>query len=52
LAATVEAWGSPVSVLDTEVWDVGYDTMRRLGFIDGSVPVEEMYDTLMRNQAS
>jgi NitT/TauT family transport system substrate-binding protein len=52
LAATVEAWGSPVSVLDTEVWDVGYDTMRRLGFIDGSVPVEEMYDTLARNQTN
>jgi NitT/TauT family transport system substrate-binding protein len=52
LAATVEAWGSPVSVLDTEVWDVGYDTMRRLGFIDGSVPVEEMYDTLARSQTN
>jgi NitT/TauT family transport system substrate-binding protein len=45
LEATVEAWDPPVSpAVRTEVWATGYDTMQRLGFIDGSVPVEEMYD--------
>jgi NitT/TauT family transport system substrate-binding protein len=45
LEATIEAWVPPVTgeiVLD--VWEPGYDTMQRLGFIDGSVPVEEMYE--------
>ena len=44
LEATVEAWGGPVAAVRTDVWAAGYETMRRLGFIDGSVPVEEMYD--------
>jgi NitT/TauT family transport system substrate-binding protein len=44
LEATVQAWGSPPSgAVDTEVWATGYDTMKRLGFIDGSVPVVDMY---------
>ena len=44
LEATVEVWGTPVSgAIDTDVWESGYQTMQRLGFIDGSVPVEEMY---------
>jgi putative riboflavin transport system substrate-binding protein len=45
LQATVEAWGSPIDgSIDTDVWQAGYQTMRRLGFIDGSVAPEEMYD--------
>jgi hypothetical protein len=49
LSATVDAWGPRVSgAVNAEVWANGYQTMRRLGFIDGSVPVEEMYDTRIR----
>jgi NitT/TauT family transport system substrate-binding protein len=45
LAATVEAWDPPIDgAVSPEVWATGYETMQRLGFIDGSVPVEEMYD--------
>jgi NitT/TauT family transport system substrate-binding protein len=45
LEATVEAWGPPVDgTIPADVWAAGYETMRKLGFIDGSVPVEEMYD--------
>ena len=45
LEATIGAWGSPIDgVIDTDVWQAGFQTMRRLGFIDGSVPPEEMYD--------
>ena len=45
LAATVEAWGPSITgAVVRDVWSSGYETMRRLGFIDGSVPVEEMYD--------
>jgi NitT/TauT family transport system substrate-binding protein len=45
LAATVEAWDPPIDgTIPTDVWDTGYETMVRLGFIDGSVPVEEMYE--------
>jgi putative riboflavin transport system substrate-binding protein len=44
LQATIDAWGSPLTgAIDVEAWASGYDTMQRLGFIDGSVPVEEMY---------
>jgi NitT/TauT family transport system substrate-binding protein len=53
LAATVEAWGSPLSgAVDTDAWQTGYQTMKRLGLIDGSVPVEEMYDTRVRPQGA
>jgi len=41
LEATVELWSLDGSV-DEEVWASGYATMRSLGFIDGSVPFEEM----------
>lgn len=41
LEATVELWSQDGAV-DTSVWTSGYETMRRLGFIDGSVPVDEM----------
>ena len=45
LAATVEAWGPSITgAIVPDVWNSGYETMRRLGFIDGSVPVEDMYD--------
>lgn len=46
LTATVELWSVPgggVSpLIDTERWRVAYGTMKRLGFIDGSVPLDEM----------
>jgi len=46
LEATVPLWtlaGGGVSpLLDAELWQSGYDTMQRLGFIDGSVPLDEM----------
>jgi NitT/TauT family transport system substrate-binding protein len=41
LEATVALW-SPDGRIDATVWTSGYETMRRLGFIDGSVPVDEM----------
>jgi NitT/TauT family transport system substrate-binding protein len=45
LEATVEAWGPPVDgTIPSDVWQRGYDTMLRLGLIEGSVPVEEMYE--------
>lgn len=41
LTATVELWtNSPPP--DPVIWAEGYATMRELGLIDGSVPVEEM----------
>jgi NitT/TauT family transport system substrate-binding protein len=43
LKATVELW-SQDGTIDSAVWTSGYETMRRLGFIDGSVPVDEMID--------
>ena len=47
LVATVEAWrGSSSEVsraIDEEIWASGYDTLLRPGFIDGSVPVRDMY---------
>jgi NitT/TauT family transport system substrate-binding protein len=43
LEATVEVWTISAAVR-TEVWAAGYETMQRMGFIDGSVPVEDMYD--------
>src|SRR5574338_620115 len=51
LAATVELWldadGRVNSAIDEGVWGSGYQTMRHLGLIDGSVPVREMYDLLL-----
>jgi NitT/TauT family transport system substrate-binding protein len=48
LEATIEAWGSPLNgAIDADVWQAGYQTMRRLGFIDGSVPPEDMYDPMV-----
>lgn len=46
LTATVELWSVPgggVSPgINTELWTSAYTTMKRLGFIDGSVPLAEM----------
>ena len=52
LQATVESWGGPslTGAVFRPAWDSGYETMRRLGFIDGSVPLEEMYDLLVMGQ--
>jgi putative riboflavin transport system substrate-binding protein len=48
LRATVELWqgseGFRNGAIDETIWEAGYATMRRLGFIDGSVPLDEMYD--------
>ena len=46
LDATVELWsgdeGFDGGHIDLDLWTTGYDTLHRLGFIDGSVPVDEM----------
>jgi NitT/TauT family transport system substrate-binding protein len=45
LDATIELWrgtGFASGRIPADVWDAGYSTMERLGFIDGSVPLEEM----------
>ena len=45
LDATVELWegdGFANGAIDVELWETGYSTMERLGFIDGSVPPEDM----------
>jgi NitT/TauT family transport system substrate-binding protein len=50
LLATVDLWagesGEGVGVIAPDIWDSGYRTMADLGFIDGSVPVEDMYEAL------
>jgi NitT/TauT family transport system substrate-binding protein len=48
LDATVELWegeGFAYGAIDEELWAIGYETMQRLGFIDGSVPLDEMIVT-------
>ena len=48
LDATVELWEGDAfanGAIDEELWATAYETMRRLGFIDGSVPLEEMIVT-------
>jgi NitT/TauT family transport system substrate-binding protein len=48
LDATVELWegdGFADGAIDEALWATGYQTMRELGLIDGSVPVEEMIAT-------
>jgi len=45
LVATVELWagdGFDGGRITLALWETGFETMRRLGFIDGSVPVGEM----------
>ena len=48
LDATVELWegdGFAGGAIDEELWATGYETMRHLAFIDGSVPLDEMIVT-------
>jgi NitT/TauT family transport system substrate-binding protein len=45
LDATVTLWEGDEFAdgqIDLELWETGYATMERLGFIDGSVPLEDM----------
>jgi NitT/TauT family transport system substrate-binding protein len=45
LDATVVLWegdGFDSGLIPIELWEAGYATMERLGFIDGSVPLDEM----------
>jgi NitT/TauT family transport system substrate-binding protein len=45
LDATVELWagdGFADGAIDLDLWESGYATMERLGFIDGSVPMDDM----------
>lgn len=48
LHATVELWqgaeGFRNGAIDRTVWEAGYETMRRLGFIDGAEPLDEMIE--------
>jgi NitT/TauT family transport system substrate-binding protein len=51
LEATIGLWRGvadlPTGNIDEDVWMSGYETMRSLGFIDGSVPLDEMIDQVM-----
>lgn len=45
LDATAELWagdGFEAGAIDVELWEAAHETMQRLGFIDGSVPLEDM----------
>jgi len=45
LEATAELWagdGFEGGAVDEALWETGYETMRRLGFIDGSVTLQDM----------
>jgi NitT/TauT family transport system substrate-binding protein len=45
LGATVELWegeGFADGAIDRELWSGAFETMERLGFIDGSVPLDQM----------
>jgi NitT/TauT family transport system substrate-binding protein len=48
LRATVELWkgsaGFGNGAIDVDRWTAGYEVMRKIAFIDGSVPVTEMID--------
>ena len=47
LLATIDLWEGdgalPMGAIDPDLWESGFATMVRLGFIDGSVPPDEMY---------
>ncbi len=51
LKATIDLWrgtgSAPTGAIDQAVWGAGYATMRRLGLIDGSVPVSEMFNSVL-----
>jgi putative riboflavin transport system substrate-binding protein len=45
LDATIELWrgdGFGNGSIQRDLWEAAYETMRRLGFIDGSVPLDDM----------
>jgi NitT/TauT family transport system substrate-binding protein len=42
LEATIPLWSSNGGRIDETAWGSGYETMVSLGFIDGSVPLDEM----------
>jgi NitT/TauT family transport system substrate-binding protein len=45
LEATADLWagdGFADGAIDAALWERGYETMERLGFIDGSTPLDEM----------
>ena len=45
LDATAQLWegdGFQAGAIDRQLWEAAYETMRRLGFIDGSVPLDDM----------
>jgi len=48
LGATIALWMGPEpgvsGVINEPIWRSGYQIMRDLGFIDGSVPLDEMFD--------
>jgi NitT/TauT family transport system substrate-binding protein len=48
LEATITIWlgdgAFPNNVVDQSIWCPGYRTMLDLGFIDGSIPIEDMVD--------
>lgn len=48
LEATIHVWlgagSAPNNVVDPAIWCPGYATMNALGFIDGSVAIEDMVD--------
>lgn len=50
LQATVPLWRGPdpgwYGQVNDQVWQAGYDTMHNLGFIDGSVPLEDMIEPM------
>jgi NitT/TauT family transport system substrate-binding protein len=54
LNATIDLWkgaaGGPNGDIDYAIWSSGYQTMRQLGFIDGSVPVDDMIDQVLNNR--
>jgi NitT/TauT family transport system substrate-binding protein len=51
LAATIEAWkGRQIGFtggIDDQVWESGYQILLRLGLIDGSIPLDEMFERVM-----
>lgn len=42
LEATIPLWSTNGGRIDQAAWESGYETMVSLGFIDGSVPLDEM----------
>ena len=56
LKATIELWkagaSAPSGAINDAVWTSGYETMRALGFIDGSVSLDAMVEHLLRESVS